>query len=155
MSRSMYQFTPEILEFKNMEGKLMVLYDLGAQTAQSSVLPASKQKKNLSVATLSVFTRTSVTISMPSLSLRRQQSQLRRGTQLQYHHLVPGSSFVPTVSLTTTLHYLPTISQYHAILDRSNLLERNLAAAVFERPHLAWQFRSDVSHLHTERKKTS
>lgn len=47
MSRSMYQFTPEILEFKNMEGKLMVLYDLGAQTAQSSVLPASKQKKCL------------------------------------------------------------------------------------------------------------
>jgi len=29
MSRSMYQFTPEILEFKNVEGKLMVLYDLG------------------------------------------------------------------------------------------------------------------------------
>jgi hypothetical protein len=29
MSRSMYQFTPEILEFKNKEGKLMVLYDLG------------------------------------------------------------------------------------------------------------------------------
>lgn len=28
MSRSMYQFTPEILEFKNKEGKLMVLYDL-------------------------------------------------------------------------------------------------------------------------------
>ena len=29
MSRSMYQFTPEILEFKNQNGKLMVLYDVG------------------------------------------------------------------------------------------------------------------------------
>ena len=29
MSRSMYQFTPEVLEFKNKEGKLMVLYDIG------------------------------------------------------------------------------------------------------------------------------
>jgi rhodanese-related sulfurtransferase len=29
MSRSMYQFTPEILHFKNKEGKLMVLYDVG------------------------------------------------------------------------------------------------------------------------------
>mmetsp|Transcript_42555 Transcript_42555/g.101282 ORF Transcript_42555/g.101282 Transcript_42555/m.101282 type:complete len:295 (-) Transcript_42555:77-961(-) len=29
MSRSMYQFTPEILDFKNKDGKLMVLYDVG------------------------------------------------------------------------------------------------------------------------------
>ncbi|EKX42259.1 hypothetical protein GUITHDRAFT_111821 [Guillardia theta CCMP2712] len=28
MSRSMYQFTPEIMQFKNKDGKLMVLYDL-------------------------------------------------------------------------------------------------------------------------------
>jgi hypothetical protein len=36
MSRSMYQFTPEILEFKNKEGKLMVLYDVG-QSSQISL----------------------------------------------------------------------------------------------------------------------
>ena len=44
MSRSMYQFTPEILEFKNVEGKLMVLYDLGTPTAQSRNCPLRPPK---------------------------------------------------------------------------------------------------------------
>jgi hypothetical protein len=35
MSRSMYQFIPEILEFKNVEGRLMVLYDLEERLAVS------------------------------------------------------------------------------------------------------------------------
>lgn len=33
MSRSMYQYTPEILEFKNVEGHLMVLYDMEERLA--------------------------------------------------------------------------------------------------------------------------
>lgn len=33
MSRSIYQFTPEILDFTNKEGKLMVLYDLEEKVA--------------------------------------------------------------------------------------------------------------------------
>ncbi len=33
MSRSMYQYTPEILEFKNVEGRLMVLYDMEERLA--------------------------------------------------------------------------------------------------------------------------
>jgi hypothetical protein len=35
MSRSMYQFIPEILDFKNVEGRLMVLYDLEERLAVS------------------------------------------------------------------------------------------------------------------------
>lgn len=38
MSRSMYHFTPEILQFKNKEGKLMVLYDIGIRALLTDVL---------------------------------------------------------------------------------------------------------------------
>ena len=38
MSRSMYQFIPEILEFKNVEGRLMVLYDTEERLALSSAV---------------------------------------------------------------------------------------------------------------------
>ncbi len=35
MSRSMYQFIPEILDFKNVEGRLMILFDLEERLAVS------------------------------------------------------------------------------------------------------------------------
>jgi hypothetical protein len=35
MSRSLYQYIPEILDFKNVEGRLMILYDLEERLAVS------------------------------------------------------------------------------------------------------------------------